>query len=495
MNNIFLLSPWCAKPYVAPLSNLLYLKYFLKDHGYDAEIINCSLYDEKAEDVLSTLKGGSKPIIGVTSSTRDRFHAYNIIRKIRSEIPDSLIVVGGRHFGFLAEETLQELPEVDIVVRGEGEITLKEICDSVYNNESFQDILGVSYRSENEIRHNPDRPLAKNIDIFRNYDMDFLLTSNRAQVLSPTKCDSSLYFSVFASRGCPGSCIFCCQGPTKVRFRSLNSIMREIEDKIEITGVRNLAFGDSSFTINKRYVHEFCERVIENELNIRWSCYTRADIDIDLLKVMRKAGLVSIEMGLESASPSVLKETKKKIKLDHVENICKSAYELGIKVFLFCMISLPSEKIEDVNLTISFVKRLSPYIYNAGLQVTRIMPDAAIFNVAIGRGVLGKNFNWFKAFTVAEEMRKIEKGTLDNSVPLYLEHLNIDEVKNKLDEFKKIRLNNFSYFTTLKGDIKTNLSRAVLRNLTFPLFIQKFRRAPSKFYGAWKNWQKSKVLK
>ena len=56
MDNIFLLSPWCAKPYLAPLSSLLYLKYFLKDYGYDAEIINCSLYDEKGRRCIINIK-------------------------------------------------------------------------------------------------------------------------------------------------------------------------------------------------------------------------------------------------------------------------------------------------------------------------------------------------------------------------------------------------------------------------------------------------------
>ena len=144
------------------------------DHGYDAEVIDCSHYDPGLEGVIEKLKEDEKSIIGITAYTRERFAAYDLIRKIRNDIPDSLIVVGGRHFTYLADEALKNLPEIDIVVRGEGEITFKEICDFVYYSKSLNDIKGISFREECKVVHNPERPLERNLDMFRSFDRNHL---------------------------------------------------------------------------------------------------------------------------------------------------------------------------------------------------------------------------------------------------------------------------------------------------------------------------------
>jgi len=495
MNSIFLLSPWSREKYRTPLSSLLYLKYYLQDHGLEARILDCSQYGQDLDEVMDILKGDCPRIIGITSCTRDRFYAYDLIRRVRLELPDSVIVVGGRHFGFLAEETLKELPQVDIVVRGEGEVILKEICDAVKQRVGYGSIFGISYRNGDEIRHNADRSVEKDLDQFRNYDEDMLQSLRRDQLLFPTKCDEqNLYFSVMASRGCPGSCVFCCQGPTKVRFRSVESVVKEIEDKVRITGVRNVSFADSSFTVRKDFVTEFCDTVLSKKLNIRWNCYSRANVDLDLFKLMKRAGLVSIEVGLETASPKVLKAVRKRISLDQVENLCRTVHSLGIKVYVFCMVSLPDETLEDVDMTIDYVKRMSPYIYDIGLQVTRIMPDAAIFRIAKDRGILDEEFSWFRPYSVSDEVKELVKTELYYTEPLYLENLTVDEIKQKLREFRKVSEIHFTYFDTLRRNIRYNISRERLAALTMKSFLAKVRTTSQMLVSAYKNYRKAKYF-
>lgn len=468
---------------------------YLIDNGYTANIIDCTQYNEDLNDVISLIKKDQNPIVGITSSTRDRFYAYDLIRKIRTEVPSSTIIVGGRHFGYLPEETLRELPEVDIVVRGEGEITLKEICDSIYKNIPYHKLPGISCRHGDRIVHNSDRPIESNLDTFRSYDVDLLKTLDKDQVLFPGKCDQdNVYFTVMASRGCPGKCVFCAQGAMAVRFRSVDSLLGEIEEKIRITGVRNVAIADSSFTASKKFLLEFCRKLHERDMNIRWRCYSRANIEFKLLEIMKKAGLDSIEVGLESASPSVLKSINKNINLDHLENLCKNAYKLKIKVYLFCMLSLPDEKIEDVDMTISFLKKISKYIYSIGIQVTRIMPDAAIFEVAKKKNLLPQDFNWFKPYTIPDELREIAKNPLHYTVPIYLEHLTVRDVANKLKEFDKLSESNFVYLDTILSLIKNQLSIENLKDMTFKSFIRKSLKGSKKLISACRNYNKHKSL-
>ena len=281
MHKIYLVSPYIEFKYTTPHLSLEYIKFYLMDFGYEVEIVDCTYY-KSLDDVISKLSEGENPIIGLTAYTRERFHAYKFIRKVKENIPDSLIVVGGRHFSSLSEETLKELPMVDIVVRGEGEITFKEICDYVYRNTNIKEILGISYRSGAEIIHNPDRPLESNIDKFRYFDKNYLPDPKRYLLAGSFQrmANSEMkFFEVMATRGCPNSCVFCSLKADKARYRSIDNIIKEIEEKIEITGVRNVKFIDSSLTINKKFVVELCDRIITKKLNIKWVCYSRVASD------------------------------------------------------------------------------------------------------------------------------------------------------------------------------------------------------------------------
>jgi len=484
MHKIYLVSPYTEVKYKSPHYSLEYIKFYLIDNGYDAEIVDCSYYDPGLEEVIAKFKEDEKPIIGITTYTRERFHAYDLIRNIHLEIPDSLIVVGGRHFSCLAEETLINLAGVDIVVRGEGEITFKEICDSVYNNKRLSDINGISFREEHRIVHNPERPLERNLDLFRSFDRNHLPDPEKHPLTGKSykvgkvggKNKKMEVFTIMASRGCPNSCVFCSLTAKKVRLRSIDNVLDEIEEKIEVTGIRYVSFIDSSLTINKSYVRELCDKIIKRKMDIKWICYSRVDIDLEILKLMRKAGLVGIEIALESGSPRVLKSIKKRIDIDLFERICKEAYELGIKVWVFCLISLPDEKIEDVDMTLSLIRRLSKYIYLAGMQSVRILPDAALYNIAKERNLLPSDFDWFKPYT--NEVDSQASNPNYDAVPLYLEHLSQSDIVEKLNEFDMIVKTGFSNFYNIKRALKTNLKIDVLKNIT----IKDLRHKAGKAY-------------
>jgi len=496
MHKIYLVSPYIEQKYTSQQLSLEYIKFYLMDSGYQVEIIDSNHY-KNLEGVISKLNEDEKPIIGITAYTRERFHAYKLIRKVREKIPESLIVVGGRHFSSLAEETLRELPMVDIVVRGEGEITFKEICDSIYGNSHYKDILGISFRSGTEIVHNADRPLEPNIDEFRDFDKNDLPDPKKYSLVSSVfkvATNEMVFFSVMATRGCPSSCVFCSLRADKVRRRSVDSITKEIEEKIEITGERNVFFRDPSLTISKKFVTELCDRIIENKLNIKWVCYSRVDMDIELLKLMKKAGLIGVEVALESGSPRVLKTIKKRISLEQFEMFCKAAYSIRLRLFAFCMISLPDEKLEDVDMTISLIKKLSKYIYSvSGLQVTRILPDASLYFIAKERSILPSDFSWFEPYEREIDPR-ISSEHYKN-VPLYLEHLTTEDIIRKVDEFGDVIRTELANYQSLKISIINNLKYTSVKKLSFKDIIVKACRAITRFITAYNNRQKEKFLK
>tara|TARA_B100002003_G_scaffold30329_1_gene25320 strand:- start:427 stop:1932 length:1506 start_codon:yes stop_codon:yes gene_type:complete len=498
MYRIYLVSPYTKVKSFSPHYSLEYIRFYLLDHGYDAETIDCSHYDSGLEGVIAKLKEDEKPIIGITAYTRERFAAYDLIKKIRNDIPDSLIVVGGRHFTCLAEEALKNLPEIDIVVRGEGEITFKEICDSVYNKISINEIRGVSFKEEGRIVHTPERPLEHNLDLFRNYDKDQLPDPQKYSLIAElykiggAKRQGFIRgFIVFTTRGCPSRCVFCSLTVAKVRYRSIDNVLNEIEEKIKITGARGVIFKDPSLTAVKKHVKELCEKIIERNLNIQWVCYSRVDIDLELLKLMKKAGLIGVETALESGSPRVLKAVKKRIDIDQFERFCIEAYNLGIRVYVFCMVSLPDERLEDVDMTISLIKKLSKYIYAApGLQAARILPDAALYNIAKERKVLPDDFDWFKPYTSGTDPRIANPDY--STIPIYLEHLSQADIIKKVHEFDRIAKANFTQFYSIKRALVSNLRLQNMKYLTLRDIRRKADKAFIMLKSVYRNREKFK---
>jgi radical SAM superfamily enzyme YgiQ (UPF0313 family) len=450
------MQPWYQdKCQVQPFS-LLYMKYYLEDHGYDRSrlrILDCSHYDKDNDQVIEILKqAGPKPIIGVTAYSKERFHAYDLVRRIRKEIPDCTIVAGGRHFGYLAKESLENLPEIDMVVSGEGEVAFKEVCDALQGDQNFKGIQGLFYREDGKIVQNMPRALENDLDKFRMFDPTDV-NGDYPKTLS-TKVDKDKYFIVFATRGCPFKCTFCSLTATRPRYRSVDKVLEEIQQKIEMTGVRNVRFGDSSLTISKKWMREFCEKVIARNMKIRWACYSRVDIELELLTLMRNAGMVSAEVALESGSEKILKNIKKSIDLEMFENFAKESHRLGIKLWVFTIISSPGETLEDVDMTLNLIRKVSKYIYAAGMQTTRLLPDASLIHEAKLKGVIPKDFDWFKPFSNKD--LGIARDDFD-TLPLYLENLTVEQINKKITEFNEIIDRKFATFYFLKKSILYNL--------------------------------------
>lgn len=493
MRKVYLLQPWYKDKCKIYNFSLAYIKFHLLDHGYDAEIIDCSHYDRELNQVMAMIKnggGGEDPIVGITGYSKERFNAYELIRKVRKEFPKSIIVTGGRHFGYLAKETLQEMPEVDMVVKGEGEVAMREVCDAIHNGNNFGGILGLTFRNKNnEIVENTERPLEKNLDKFRMWDIDHIPNPKQFPLTHPTKLDNDRYFIVFATRGCPFKCTFCSLTATSPRYRSVDLVIKEIEEKIKITGARGVRFGDSALTVSKKWIREFCNKVIEKDLKIKWACYSRVDIDLELLTLMRRAGFASAEVALESGSQKVLNAIKKSINLEEFENFCKEAYRLGIKVWVFTIISSPEETIEDVDMTLNLIRKVRKYIYAAGMQSTRLLPDATLIHEAREKGIIPKDFNWFKPYT--NKGTGIARDDFE-TLPLYIEKLTPRQINEKLDEFFKITDRNLSNFDYLKRAIRLNLKPRNLKKFftTRGKLIRASRRAFLMFVTAIKNFRR-----
>lgn len=431
--------------------SLMYLHSYLVKHGLGSEVIDCNAVGWKLRNLLDYLEANKAELVGITGYTYNRFYTYNTIREIKSRLPGCQIIVGGRHFSALATETLERLKEVNFVVKGEGEITLRELCDALYNNKSFNNILGIAFRDNGKIISNPSRPPALNLDELH-YNLDDFtgIKGNYSFIGTVRRFPASQGFSIMAGRGCVGCCVFCSLSTQRVRFRNVENVLDEIERMIKITGLRNLTFTDPSLTASKKYITSLCEGILRRNLNIKWRCYSRADAPSEIFELMKKAGCSAADIALESASPRVLQAIKKYIKVEDVLRCVKKLHELGIKSFVYAMISLPEEREEDAEQTIRFLEDISDLVDGSTLAITQVFPDAALYNMAKERNLLPPNFNWFDNYY----NDYYDRSNLRSAAPFYIEHLSLDFIKKMRRRFMKLYMKKFYDRYTFRDEFK-----------------------------------------
>lgn len=416
-------------PILPPLS-LIYLSAYLKKHGYSPEILDLDAMKAVGGDIDKIVKGEKPDIIGVTGYTHTRFQAYEIIRKIKQIFPESLLVVGGHHFTYLAEEAMANIPEIDCVVRGEGEITFLELIRARETGQPFGNISGITFRENSQIISNPDRPFYNNVEDF-NISVNDLPKGNFEFLTPFRRGKGGKAMLVMTGRGCPNRCVFCVQGSKSRRFIPVEKIIEDIKIKTAHFKTQYVHFYDPSLTLDEQYIKDLCQAIIENKLNIKWYCESRVNINLDILKLMKKAGCVSVDFGLESGSPKILKNIKKGIIIEQVLPFAKTCYDLGIHTHVFIMISLPGETTEDSQMTLKILEDLVPYIDSYSLGVLTLYPGTEIYESCRLNNRLPFGFSWFKPW---QDQRNVYLD-IDSSLPLYFEYFSPDDIK---DFFEKV---------------------------------------------------------
>ncbi|MGN7611202.1 B12-binding domain-containing radical SAM protein, partial [Magnetococcales bacterium HHB-1] len=357
--------------------------------------------------------------------------------------------------------------------------------------QSWEDVRGIAFIKNSEVIHTPPAEIIHDLNQYRNFDAkDY--AGQKDRLLFRTKVDpDNLYFPVFATRGCPSNCIFCSLTADRVRFRDVDAVLDEIEAKIAITGVRNVSFGDSSLTLNKNYVTELCEKMLERDLRLRWNCYSRVDINPEILTLMAKAGLISVELAVESGSTNTLKTIKKGIKLQRYFKFIKKAHELGIRSWVFTMVSFPDETLEEAQATLKLIEASAPYIFDCGLQITRILPDTQLDGIARSRGVLPEDFSWFKEFSVSEEAVLLKTDDYQ-TIPIYRENLSVEELHKIMADYEQIKVRHFAYANEFWHILRNQLKLKNLTKLTPKRLINKIVKTAQWIPAIIRNREKQK---
>ena len=384
-------SPWLMSDRDQPMMGILYISSWLKLHSYvDVQVCDLSSIPEKYWHIPIG------DIYGITGVTPQFVYMKKIIDKLKEREPEKLVVVGGVHATVLPHHLLENT-KVDICVVGEGEIAMQKIVDG----EWLRDIPGIIIKGLD----NTPGELIQNLDRIPYPDRDSIDYFEYMKPDTYEYLDKSKEGSIITSRGCPYKCSYCASYKIhsgKVRFRSAENVYDELASMKRKYGIGLCNFVDDTFIINKERVKKICKLIMP--LGIKWFFLTRVDhVDLDLFKIMKDAGCVSVTFGFESGSNRMLKFLHKNTTVEQAYNAIDISLKTGFKIRGQLMVGLPSETEKDVELTAEFIKKTKGDITKFGIHVFQPIPGCDIWeNPDSYEYKLDKNTNFENYHTIGK---------------------------------------------------------------------------------------------
>jgi radical SAM superfamily enzyme YgiQ (UPF0313 family) len=341
----------------------------------------------------------------------------------------------GTHVTPMSRETLESYPTLDVVVRGEPELTIVDVIrtldravesekaldtiavgntqltapwrklpfpDASYLTtrgrfagiapalvaQALRETLGVAFRDEHgQVQINPDRPFIENLD-----SLPIPLHHKLPWQKYKEPIIGGPYTFVLTSRGCPAGCRYCIKHVTyqaSVRHRSADHVLKEMYMLKEM-GMHHIHFEADLFTVKKEFVYDLCNTIIKDGIKIRWSCNSRVDfVDAEELALMKRAGCFLIAWGLESGSEAVLKRARKGTTVARIQETIAASHKVGIKNWGYFIIGLPGETVDSIQQTIALSKRIPVDI--ALFHIATPYPGTPFYYEAVENGWIDMN--------------------------------------------------------------------------------------------------------
>jgi len=374
-----------------PLGLLLIAAPLIK-RGHSVKIIDQRVESDWKEKLLNELK--KDPLLVGISVLTSKPISYGLeVSKLVKQNSKAKVVWGGFHPSLSPQQTLEN-EFIDMVVIREGDETLLELVDKLDKGQSYDDILGIGYKKKGKIHINPQRNF---IDLDKQLPIPYHLVDveKYIQPESFSTGEPGRDLVLYTSRGCPFHCTFCYnKGLNQRRWRSQSAetVVAEIKKLINDYQITSFHFQDDEFFTNLKRVEKICKLLLAENIKVEFVSSCRIDyvcrMDDDFLKLIRKSGFRTMQLGIESGSPRVLKMIRKDITVEQVLEAVAKLKKFDIEGKYF-MSGFPGETIEDMYKTTDLmleIKKINPYSRVPGWRIFTPFPGTDLYQTSIDNG-------------------------------------------------------------------------------------------------------------
>lgn len=386
---LFVVSPVNANQEHLPYY-YLYLAGYLEKYGYSVAIADPHEKSEKKNinAILKIIKTKQPKFIGMASFVTDYQVVVELAKKIK-KITNALILVGNAQPSIAPEDFLYENSPFDIVVRGEGELTVRQILEE-YGKTDLENIKGIAYLHDGIVRCTAKRELMDLADCgmpaYHKIDMDWYRRVSKLII----RRLATVGVPIYTGRGCPFACTFCASNnvwntnerPKRFlgwRKRPLAMVLEELRLLQIQYGFDFFYIFDDTFGIRKNDIVEFCEAYKNSGLSMLWAAQTRAHCidDENIVLLLKESGCIQLEFGVESGSPKVLKEICKGTKIEDVKQAFELCRRHRMRTFANILLNLPHETEDDLAMTANLLKEIKPTYISVG--ATQAYPGTPLY--------------------------------------------------------------------------------------------------------------------
>lgn len=293
----------------------------------------------------------------------------SVVKNIKAIMPDLFIFLGGPGVTFVDKEIMYAFPEIDMVMRGEGEGTIADVFGLEGLKNSYETALGITFRKDGNVISNGDRRVIENIDTLPLIDYKYIPQYEGAGTL----------ISLEAGRGCPCNCSFCSTSVFWNRYyrtKSPERIVVECAEAMRFFRTNHFNLIHDNLIVSKKYILELTKHIKEKLPSLRWRCSGRVDmLDEEIVDSLVESGCENIFLGIETGNPKMQKMIGKNLNLETAERNLRICDKKGLKCWLSFIIGFPGETKEEIESTLGLALRFRQYQCAVLVQMHWLSPD------------------------------------------------------------------------------------------------------------------------
>ena len=366
---------------------------------YQFQIFRQALYEDSINYLRKRFQKFDPEMVGFSTVTMEAKQMEQIARMVKKEKPNCITVLGGPHASFFYKQAL-ETGVIDYVVIGEGEETFPELLETLERDEPVDKVKGIAFIRDGEVILTEPRPFIKDLDSIPFPAWDLVEFKKYAREPSMNGYSHSRPWSMLiTTRGCPFKCAYCHNiFGKKVRKRSVENVIEEIELLVNRYGIKELHIIDDIFNMDLPRAKQICDEIVNRRIKVKIAFPNglRADMmDRELIQKLKKAGCYSMTYAIETASPRIQKLIHKNLNLEKAKQVIEWTYQEGIIPQAFIMLGFPTETTEEIEATIRYA--LNSKLIRCWFFTVVIYPGAELYKIAQESypEVEFSNYDWF----------------------------------------------------------------------------------------------------